>query len=117
MKKRRNISFPIGTILFLFAVVLYAFTQYGFRSGVQLLGEIVNIFGTVIVLFFNLFFSIPHVTEEIVKRVLTTLLILCLSAWWCWSDFGAKTKNNIINIIAKIGASLILTVLSWVGIL
>ena len=101
----------VGPLIFVLALVIYAFSQ-GFCVGLNLLGDIINIFGTVFVWGFKLIFSIPQVAEEIIKRVVTTLLILGLSTWWCVDD-GLEQK--IVNIIAKGIVAILFTVLSWIG--
>ena len=72
----------IGSLV-LVGLILFCAFQSSFLDGLIILGEIVNIFGTVFVWVFKLIFSIPQVAEEIIKRVVTTLLILGLSTWWC----------------------------------
>lgn len=57
-------------------------------------------------------FSIPQLAEEIMKRVITTLLILALSAWWCVDDVREK---QIVKIISKIIVAILFAVLSWIG--
>ncbi|MBO7345813.1 MAG: hypothetical protein J6U92_07755 [Clostridia bacterium] len=101
----------IGPLIFVLALVVYAFSQ-GFWMGLNVLGDIVNIFGTVFVWLIKLIFSIPQVAEEIIKRVVTTLLILGLSTWWCVEDF---VEQKIVNIIAKIIVAIIFAILSWIG--
>ena len=91
--------------LILVGLILFCVFQHSFLDGLKILGEIVNIFGTVFVFVFKFIFSIPQVAEEIIKRVVTTLLILGLSAWWCVDDFSDKAEIKIVNIIAKIIAT------------
>ena len=101
----------VGPLILVLALVIYAFSQ-GFWTGLNLLGEIVNIFGTLFVFVFKFIFSIPQVAEEITKRVVTTLLILGLSTWWCVEDI---VEQKIVNIIAKIIVAILFAVLSWIG--
>lgn len=104
-------SSVVPALIFLLALVVYAFST-GFLNGIHLLGEIVNIFGTVFVWLIKLIFSIPQLAEEIMKRIITTLLILALSAWWCVDDVREK---QIVKIIAKIIVAILFAVLSWIG--
>lgn len=101
--------------LILVGLILFCAFQSSFLDGLKILGEIVNIFGTVFVWVFKFMFSIPQVAEEILKRIVTTLLVLILSAWWCVDDFSDKTEIKIINLIAKGIVAVLFTVLSWVG--
>lgn len=105
---RKSIIFPSLLVL---ALLIYAFSQ-GFWVGLNLLGDIINIFGTIFIWLFKLIFSIPQVAEEIIKRVVTTLLILGLSTWWCVEDV---VEQKIVNIIAKIIVAILFAVLSWIG--
>lgn len=98
--------------LILVALILFCAFQSSFLDGLIILGEIVNIFGTVFIWLFKFIFSIPQVAEEIIKRVVTTLLILGLSAWWCVEDV---VEQKIVNIIAKIIVAILFAVLSWIG--
>jgi len=98
--------------LILVALILFCAFQSSFLDGLKILGEIVNIFGTVFVWVFKLIFSIPQVAEEIIKRVVTTLLILGLSTWWCVEDV---VEQKIVNIIAKVIVAILFAVLSWIG--
>ncbi len=102
----------VGTVI-LVGLILFCAFQNSFLSGLQVLGEIVNIFGTVFVWLLKLIFSIPQVAEEIVKRVLTTLLIAVFTMWWCIQD---KTEKKMVGIIAKIIVAVIMAILSWVGL-
>jgi len=100
-------------IVILVGLILFCAFQNSFLSGLQILGEIVNIFGTVFVWLLKLIFSIPKVAEEIVKRVLTTLLIAVFTMWWCIQD---KTEKKVVGIIAKIIVAVFMAILSWVGL-
>lgn len=94
----------IGLILFC------AFSQGGFLAGMKVLGEIVNIFGTVFVYLLKAVFSIPELAQEITKRVLTTVLV------WCIYGFGLRgTEKKVIWGIMGAIASVVCTVLAWVG--
>lgn len=109
-KKDSEINF-IGPLI-LVGLILFCAFQSSFLDGLKILGEIVNIFGTVFVWVFKLIFSIPQVAEEIIKRVVTTLLILGLSTWWCVEDV---VEQKIVKIIAKIIVAILFAVLSWIG--
>ncbi len=111
MSKRNGGVNIVGPLILVLALVIYAFSQ-GFWAGLNVLGDIINIFGTVFVWGFKLIFSIPQVAEEITKRVVTTILILGLSTWWCVED---GLEQNIVNIIAKGIVAILFTVLSWIG--
>lgn len=104
-------SSVVPALIFLLALVVYAFST-GFLNGIHLLGDILNILGTVFVWLIKLMFSIPQLAEEIMKRVITTLLILALSAWWCVDDVREK---QIVKIISKIIVAILFAVLSWIG--
>lgn len=104
-------SSVVPALIILLALVIYAFST-GFLNGIHLLGDILNIFGTVFVWLIKLMFSIPQLAEEIMKRIITTLLILALSAWWCIDDVREK---QIVKIIAKIIVAILFAVLSWIG--
>lgn len=109
-KKDNQINF-IGPLI-LVGLILFCAFQSSFLDGLKILGEIVNIFGTIFVWVFKLIFSIPQVAEEIIKRVVTTLLILGLSTWWCVEDV---VEQKIVNIIAKTIVAILFAVLSWIG--
>lgn len=104
-------SSVVPALIVLLALVVYAFST-GFLNGIHLLGDILNIFGTVFVWLIKLIFSIPQLAEEIIKRIITTLLILALSAWWCIDDVREK---QIVKIISKIIVAILFAVLSWIG--
>lgn len=104
-------SSVVPALIVLLALVVYAFST-GFLNGIHLLGDILNIFGTVFVWLIKLMLSIPQLAEEIMKRVITTLLILALSAWWCVDDVREK---QIVKIISKIIVAILFAVLSWIG--
>ncbi|MBO5067462.1 MAG: hypothetical protein J6C62_03560 [Clostridia bacterium] len=105
----------IGFVILLALVVITAFVKGGFIGGLHILSEIINIIGYLFVSVFKLIFSIPQVAEEVLKRIITTLLVLGLSAWWCVDDFSDKAEIKIVNIIAKIIVAILFTVLSWIG--
>lgn len=98
--------------LIIIGIILFCAFQSSFLDGMKLLGEIVNIFGTVFVWLIKFVFSIPQVAEEIIKRVATTLLVLILSALWCVDDYN---EQKIVNIIAKVIVAIVFAVLSWIG--
>ena len=98
--------------LIIVSLILFCAFQSSFLDGLKILGEIVNIFGTVFVWIFKLIFSIPQVAEEVLKRIITTLLVWGLSAWWCVEDIVEK---KIVKIIAKGIVAILFTVLSWIG--
>ena len=99
--------------LILVGLILFCAFQSSFLDGLKILGEIVNIFGTVFVWLIKFIFSIPQVAEEVIKRIVTTLLVLVLSTWWCVEDYK---EQKIVNIIAKIVVSILFTILSWIGL-
>lgn len=109
---RKNNEVNIIVPLIIVGLILFCAFQNSFFGGLKTLGEIVNIFGTVFVWLIKLMFSIPQLAEEIMKRVITTLLILALSAWWCIDDVREK---QIVKIIAKIIVAVSFAVLSWIG--
>lgn len=100
----------IGVVVLVGLILYCAFSTGGFLAGMRILGEIINIFGTVFVSIFNALFSIPELAQEIVKRVLTTILV--------WVAFGVglrgAEKKLAWGIMGGV-ASLICTALSWVG--
>ena len=59
MKGKINI---VGPLILVLALLIYAFSQ-GFWVGLNLLGDIVNIFGTVFIWLLNFIFSISYATE------------------------------------------------------
>lgn len=111
MSRKNNEVNIIGPLIIVGLILFCAF-QNSFLGGLKILGEIVNIFGTVFVWLIKLIFSIPQLAEEIMKRIITTLLILALSAWWCIDDVREK---QIVKIIAKIIVAILFAVLSWIG--
>ena len=98
--------------LILVGLILFCAFQSSFLDGLKILGEIVNIFGTLFVWLIKFIFSIAQVAEEIIKRVVTTLLVLVLSTMWCVDDYK---EQKIVNIIAKVIVAIIFAVLSWIG--
>ena len=102
--------------LILVGLILFCAFQSSFLDGLKILGEIVNIFGTVFVWVFKAIFSIPQVAEEVLKRIITTLLVWGLCAWWSVDDFRDKEEMKIVNLIAKVIVAILFTVLSWIGI-
>ena len=110
MSKKNNATNILGPLIIVGLILFCAF-QNSFLGGLKTLGEIVNIFGTVFVWLIKLLFSIPQLAE-IMKRIITTLLILALSAWWCIDDVREK---QIVNIISKIIVAILFAVLSWIG--
>jgi hypothetical protein len=101
--------------LVLVGLILFCAFQSSFLDGLKILGEIVNIFGTVFVWVFKLIFSIPQVAEEVLKRIVTTLLVWGLCTWWSVDDFEDSVELKIVNIIAKGIVAILFTILSWVG--
>jgi DMSO reductase anchor subunit len=55
--------------LILVGLILFCAFQSSFLDGMKLLGEIVNIFGTVFVWLIKFVFSIPQVAEEIISKL------------------------------------------------
>ena len=101
--------------LILVGLILFCAFQSSFLDGLKILGEIVNIFGTVFVFVFKAIFSIPQVAEEVLKRIITTLLVLGLCVWWSVDDFRDKAEMKIVNLIAKGIVAILFAVLSWIG--
>lgn len=105
--KRNSI---IGGVVVIGLLLFCAFSQGGFLAGMKVLGEIVNVFGTVFVYLLKAVFSIPELAQELTKRILTTLLV--------WTFYGfylhGKEKTIIWSIMGAI-ASAVVTVLAWVG--
>ena len=101
--------------LILVGLILFCAFQSSFLDGLKILGEIVNIFGTVFVFVFKFIFSIPQVAEEGLQRIITTLLVWGLCAWWSVDDFRDKAEMKIVNLIAKGIVAILFTVLSWIG--
>ena len=110
MSKKSIVGF-----LILLGLILFCAFQSSFLDGLKILGEIVNIFGTVFVFVFKFIFSIPQVAEEVLKRIITTLLVWGLCAWWSVDDFCDKVEMKIVNLIAKGIVAILFTVLSWIG--
>lgn len=99
----------IAPLLIILALVVYAFSQ-GFWTGVNLLGDIINIFGTIFVLLIKLIWNIPVMGQKIIKRCITTIIIAIV--------FGttlSKSENKILTWIIGGGVSLVCLVLSWIG--
>lgn len=100
----------IGIVIFVGLILYCVFSTGGFLAGMRILGEIINIFGTVIVWTLKAIFSIPDLAQEIVKRVITTILV------WAIYGFGLRgTEKKIAWGIMGAVASVICTVLSWIG--
>lgn len=81
----------IGIMVFVGLILYSAFSAGGFLTGMRTLGEIVIFFGLVFVKLFNAVFSIPEVAQEITKRVITTLLVLCA--------FGVGLRGQEENLL------------------
>lgn len=111
MSKENNEINILGPLIIVGLILFCAF-QNSFLGGLKTLGEIVNIFGTVFVWLIKLMFSIPQLAEEIMKRIITSLLIFALSAWWCVDDVREK---QVVNIISKVIVAILFAVLSWIG--
>lgn len=109
---RKNNRISIIGLFIIVGLILFCSFQSSFLDGLKILGEIVNIFGTVFVLVIKLIFSIPQLAEEIVKRIITTLLVFALSAWWCVDDVREK---QVVNIISKVIVAILFAALSWIG--
>ncbi|MBR6050578.1 MAG: hypothetical protein IKP68_05170 [Clostridia bacterium] len=102
----------ISALIFVGLILYCAFSAGGFISGMKVLGEIINIFGTVFVLIFNSFLSIPDVAQEIIKSILTTVLV------WAIYGFGLHgAEKKLVWGIAGAFASLICTILAWIGMI
>ena len=102
-------TIPFG-VVFIGLLLFCAFSQGGFLAGMKVLGEIVNIFGTVFVFLLKAVFSIPELAQELTKRILTTLLV------WTFYGFGlyGAEKKIIWGVMGAV-ASAAVTALAWVG--
>lgn len=109
---RKNDGVSIVALLIIVGLILFCAFQNSFLSGLKTLGEIVNILGAVFVWLIKLIFSIPQLAEEILKRIITTLLVLILSAWWCVDDVK---EQQIVKVISKVIVAILFAVLSWIG--
>lgn len=100
----------IGGVVVVGLLLFCAFSQGGFLAGMKVLGEIVNIFGTVFVYLLKAVFSIPELAQELTKRILTTLLV------WTFYGVGLRgTEKKIIWGVMGAIASAVCTVLAWIG--
>ena len=103
-------SSAVGAIVLVGLLLYCAFSQGGFLVGMRTLGEIVNVFGTAFVSILKVAFSIPELAQEITKRVFTTVLV------WGIFGFGLRgTEKKVIWGIMGAIASVVCTVLAWVG--
>ncbi|MBQ7171048.1 MAG: hypothetical protein IJR89_02095 [Clostridia bacterium] len=100
----------IGIVVLAGLVLYCTFSTGGFVAGMRALGDIVNIFGTVFVELLKAIFAIPEMAQEITKRIITTILV------WAVYGFGLRgTEKKIAWGVMGAVASVICTVLSWVG--
>ena len=107
-KKSSNVNI-VGPLILVLALVIYAFSQ-GFWVGLNLLGDIINIFGTVFVWLIGFIWDIPIIGQKIIKNSFTTLIIVIF--------FGtslSKSEHKILTLIIGGAVSLFCAVLSWIG--
>ena len=95
----------IAPLFLLLALVVYAFST-GFINGVHLLGDILNIFGSLFVAILNLIWNIPIIGQKIIKNAITTIIILVI-----WGKY--ETDNKILKFAVGGGVSLICLLLTW----
>ena len=106
--KRINV---VGPLIIVLAIVIYAFSK-GFWEGVNLLGEIVNIFGTLFVWVIGFIWDIPIIRQKIIKNCITTIIIIVI--------FGtslSKAENKVASIIIGGGVSLVCAILAWCNLI
>ena len=104
-------SSVVPALIFLLALVVYAFST-GFLNGIHLLGDILNIFGTIFVSMINLIWNIPEMGQKIIKNCITTIIIIVI--------FGtslSKAENKVASIIIGGGVSLVCTILAWCNLI
>ena len=110
MSKRDSEFNIVGPLMLVLALLIYAFS-HGFWTGLNLLGDIINIFGTVFVWLIKLIWNIPVMGQMIIKRCVTTIIIIVF--------FGtslSNSENKILTLIIGGGVSLVCLVLSWIGL-
>lgn len=106
--KKSNV---VPALIFLLALVAYAFST-GFLNGIHLLGDILNIVGTIFVSMINLIWNIPVIGQKIIKNCITTIIIIVI--------FGtslSKAENKVASIIIGSGVSLVCTILAWCNLI
>lgn len=109
MTNQNNRINIIGPLIIVGLILFCAF-QNSFLDGMKLLGEIVNIFGTVFVLIIKMIWNIPVMGQKIIKRCVTTIIIAVV--------FGtslSKSENKIASLLIGGGVSLVCLLLSWIG--
>ena len=109
MSKKSGGVNVVGPLILVLALVVYAFSQ-GFWTGVYLLGDILNIFGSIFVCIIGFIWGIPIVGQKIIKRCVTTIIIAVI--------FGkslGESENKILTWIIGGAVSLFCAVLSWIG--
>ena len=96
--------------LILVGLILFCAFQSSFLDGLKILGDILNIFGSIFVCIIGFIWEIPIVGQKIIKRCVTTIIIAVI--------FGkslGESENKILTWIIGGAVSLFCAVLSWVG--
>lgn len=104
-------SSMVSALIFPVAIIIYAFST-GFLNGIHLLGDILNIFGTIFVSMINSIWNIPVIGQKIIKNCITTIIIIVI--------FGtslSKAENKVASIIIGGGVSLVCTILAWCNLI
>ena len=96
--------------LILVGVILFCAFQSSFLDGMKLLGEIVNIFGSVFVLLIGFIWDIPIIGQKIIKRCVTAIIIALV-----FRASLSESENKILTWIIGGGVSLVCLILSWIG--
>lgn len=98
--------------LIIVGLILFCAFQNSFLDGMKLLGEIVNIFGTVFVWVIGFIWDIPVIGQKIIKNCVTTIIIVVF--------FGTslrKSENKILTWIVGGGVSIVCAFLSWCNLI
>lgn len=101
-------GFSIAPLVLIAALIIYAFSTGGFWAGVHLLGDILNIFGTIFVWVIGFIWNIPVVGQKVIKNCITTIIIAVV--------FGtslSKSENKIASLVVGGIVSLVCLLLSW----
>ena len=109
-KKDNQINF-IGPLI-LVGLILFCAFQSSFLDGLKILGEIVNIFGTVFVWLIGFIWDIPIIGQKIIKNCITTIIIVIF--------FGtslSKSEHKILTLIIGGGVSIVCAFISWCNLI
>lgn len=109
MSKKNGGVNVVGPLIIVGLILFCAF-QHSFLDGLKILGEIVNIFGTLFVWVIGFIWDIPIIGQKIIKNCVTTIIIVVF--------FGtslSKSENKILTWIIGGAVSLFCAVLSWIG--